>query len=102
MNADARVAMRAPLTTGKRLYVGNLTQSVTEADLEEAFAVIGVIVESARVVRNRSTGQSRGFGFVELTSASEARRTIARLGRMRRIGTGLKVDQAREAKVLRA
>ena len=98
----ARVAMRAPLTTGKRLYIGNLTLSVTEADLEEAFAVIGVTVESVRLVRNRASGQSRGFGFVEMTSARDARRTIARLGRMRRIGNGFKVDQAREAKVLRA
>ena len=94
--------MRAPLTTGKRLYVGNLALSVTEADLEEAFAVIGVTVESVRVVRNRATGQSRGFGFVEMTSARDARRTIARLDRMRRIGNGFKVDQARAAKVLRA
>ena len=56
---------------GKKLYVGNLTYEVTDADLEKLFAPFGT-VESAQVVMDRATGQSKGFGFVEMMTAQEA------------------------------
>ncbi|HKB03799.1 MAG TPA: hypothetical protein VKD90_16360 [Gemmataceae bacterium] len=56
---------------GRKLYVGNLTYEVTDADLEKLFAPFGT-VESAQVVMDRATGQSKGFGFVEMMTAQEA------------------------------
>ena len=54
-----------------KLYVGGLPYSVTEGQLQELFAAHGT-VESARVIADKFTGQSRGFGFVEMSSNSEA------------------------------
>lgn len=55
----------------KKLFVGNLTYNMTDADLEQTFAAYGS-VESAVVIRDRDTGRSRGFGFVEMSSSDEA------------------------------
>jgi len=62
----------------KNLYVGNLSYSTTEAELRNLFEAHGA-VEKVTVVTNRDTGRSRGFGFVEMTSASDADRAIAAL-----------------------
>ena len=61
----------------KKLYVGNLPWSTTEADLEELFSSYGP-VHSAAVITDRDTGRSRGFGFIELddSSADKAHRRI--------------------------
>ena len=56
---------------GSKLYVGGLPYSVTEGRLQEVFSVHGT-VESANVIADKFTGQSRGFGFVEMSSGSEA------------------------------
>ena len=50
---------------GKKLYVGNLTYAVTSSELEQLFGQYGT-VESAQVITDRDTGQSKGFGFVEM------------------------------------
>ena len=63
---------------GKKLFVGNLAFSTSGADLEALFASAGT-VESATVVNDRDTGRSRGFGFVEMSSASEAGKAITEL-----------------------
>jgi hypothetical protein len=60
-----------------KLYVGNLSFGVTSEDLQEHFAQAGT-VESANVVEDRETGRSRGFGFVEMSSAEEAQAAIER------------------------
>lgn len=60
---------------GKKLYVGNLPYSVDQAQLEEAFGQFGT-VESAIVINDRDTGRSKGFGFVEFGSDSEAQKAI--------------------------
>src|SRR5438128_1139614 len=58
---------------GKKLFVGNLSFDTTSADLEALFSQAGTC-ESASVITDRATGRSRGFGFVEMSSASEAER----------------------------
>ena len=61
---------------GKKLYVGNLAFSTTSEELESLFSQAGTC-ESASVITDRATGRSRGFGFVEMSSADEAERAIA-------------------------
>ncbi len=61
-----------------KLYVGRLPYSVTDEELNEAFAAHGT-VESAKVIMDRDTGQSRGFGFVEMSSEDEANAAISAL-----------------------
>ena len=60
---------------GKRLYVGNLPYSASEQDLTEKFGAFGV-VESATLITDRNTGRSKGFGFVELGTDSDAQAAI--------------------------
>lgn len=80
---------------GKKLYVGNLAFDVTNRDLEDLFAQAGVC-ESAAVITDRSTGQSRGFGFVEMSSSAEAQRAIQQFDGQDLKGRNLKVNEARE------
>ncbi len=63
---------------GKKLYVGNLGYSVSTSDLEGLFSPHGT-VESAQVIEDRSTGQSKGFGFVEMGSDAEAQAAMSAL-----------------------
>ncbi|MFL2554974.1 MAG: RNA recognition motif domain-containing protein [Candidatus Rariloculaceae bacterium] len=60
---------------GKRLYVGNLPYSASEQDLTEKFGAFGV-VESATLITDRNTGRSKGFGFVEMGTDTEAQAAI--------------------------
>lgn len=62
----------------RRLYVGRLSYSTTEEELRELFAKFGS-VESATIVKDKYSGRSRGFGFVEMSSHSEAQEAIKRL-----------------------
>lgn len=61
-----------------KLYVGNLSYSTTEEELKELFSSCGT-VESARVITDRYTGRSKGFGFVEMPESDEARKAIETL-----------------------
>ena len=79
---------------GKKLYVGNLTYGVTDATLEQLFAAHGT-VESARVVMDRDTGRSKGFGFVEMGGDQEAQAAIAALNGKEVDGRALTVNEAR-------
>jgi len=79
---------------GKKLYVGNLGYSVTESDLEQLFANHGT-VDSVAVITDRHTGQSKGFGFVEMSSNSEADAAIAALDGQEHSGRAMKVNEAR-------
>ncbi len=63
---------------GRKLYVGNLPDSATEQTLQDTFSQCGT-VDSANVITDRDTGQSRGFGFVEMSSDSEAQKAIQEL-----------------------
>ncbi|HZS11233.1 MAG TPA: RNA-binding protein [Nitrospirales bacterium] len=60
---------------GSKLYVGSLPYSTTEAQLTDMFAVYGSVT-SARVITDKFTGQSRGFGFVEMATSEEAQKAI--------------------------
>jgi RNA recognition motif-containing protein len=79
----------------KKVFVGNLSFDTTSAELEALFSQVGTC-ESAAVVTDRATGRSRGFGFVEMSSASEAQRAIAELNGRDLQGRTLNVSEARE------
>lgn len=79
---------------GKRLYVGNLSFSVTSQGLEELFAQFGA-VKDAQVVQDRDTGRSKGFGFVEMQDDSAAQEAISGLNEKEFEGRNLTVNEAR-------
>lgn len=78
----------------KKLYVGNLGYDVSSADLERLFATHGT-VDSASVIADRNTGQSKGFGFVEMSSGAEADSAIAALDGKEHGGRAIKVNEAK-------
>ncbi len=77
-----------------KLYVGGLPYSVTEGRLEELFTQHGS-VQSARVIADKFTGQSRGFGFVEMATSEEAQKAIEALNGTKLEGRTLIVNEAR-------
>jgi RNA recognition motif-containing protein len=79
---------------GKKLYVGNLTYGVTDSDLQTMFEAHGT-VQSAQVIMDRDTGQSKGFGFVEMGSDQEAQAAITALNLKEVEGRCLTVNEAR-------
>src|SRR5438045_8375215 len=78
----------------KNLYVGNLPHSTTEAELRSLFEAHGSVAK-ASIVTDRDTGRSRGFGFVEMTDASEADKAIAALNGTELGGRGLTSNEAK-------
>ncbi len=78
----------------KNLYVGGLPYTVTDKQLEEIFSAHGT-VESAHVITDKSTGRSRGFGFVEMSSQSEAQKAFEALNGTEVYGHTLTVNEAR-------
>ncbi len=79
---------------GKKLYVGNLAFSTTESALNEMFSAFGT-VESVRLITDRDSGRSKGFGFVEMGSDDEAQKAIADLNGKELEGRALTVNEAR-------
>ena len=79
---------------GKKLYIGNLSYDVTSSDLQALLSPHGT-VQSAEVIMDQSTGQSKGFGFVEMGSDAEAQAAIAALDGQDHGGRALKVNEAR-------
>nr|MBI3612942.1 RNA-binding protein [Nitrospirota bacterium] len=79
---------------GSKIYVGGLPYSATESQLNDLFAVHGA-VESARVITDKFTGQSRGFGFVEMATAEEAKAAITALHGTQMDGRTLTVNEAK-------
>ncbi len=77
-----------------KLYVGGLPYSVTEGQLQEIFAAHGT-VESAKVISDKFTGQSRGFGFVEMSSGEEGQKAIDGLNGTQLDGRTLVVNEAK-------
>ena len=76
------------------IYVGNLPYSVTENDLREMFAAFGQ-VSSTSIISDKFSGQSKGFGFVEMPNAAEADAAIKALNNSSLSGRDIKVNQAR-------
>src|SRR3954467_345835 len=79
---------------GNKLYVGNLPYSVRDSDLEQAFGQFGQVT-SARVMMERDTGRSKGFGFVEMGSPAEAQAAIEGMNGQMSGGRALVVNEAR-------
>src|SRR4029078_10604872 len=79
---------------GSKLYVGNLSYNTTGSDLEQLFAQHGSVT-SAEVIQDRDTGRSKGFGFVQMGSDSEAQAAIAALNGQQHDGRALTVNEAK-------
>jgi cold-inducible RNA-binding protein len=80
---------------GKRIFVGNLPFSATDQVLSDTFAQYGT-VDSAKVITDRATGRSKGFGFVEMGSDEEAATAIEKLNGAEYEGRSITVNEARE------
>ncbi len=76
------------------IYVGNLSQEITEEDLKEAFEAFGRI-DSVTIIKDKFSGETRGFGFVEISSKAEARSAIDGLDGKELKGRVLTVNEAR-------
>jgi len=77
-----------------KLYVGNLSFKTNDSDLNELFSQVGT-VDSCRIVTDRDTGQSRGFGFVEMSSKAEGEAAIAQFTGKEVDGRALTVNEAK-------
>jgi cold-inducible RNA-binding protein len=80
---------------GKRLYVGNLAYSVTEAELRDVFAEVGNVAE-VKVVLDRDTGRPRGFAFVEMSTDAEASDAMSKLNGSELQGRSMNIKEAQE------
>lgn len=79
----------------KKLYVGNLPFNASEEQLQEWFGQVGVNPSAISLVRDRFTGQSRGFGFIEIANDEEANRAVTSLNGQNFGGRNLVVNEAR-------
>lgn len=79
---------------GKKLYVGSLSYNIDDRDLETIFAAVGK-VQSAKVIMDRDTGRSKGFGFVEMSAESEAQKAIQDLNGTMHDGRAIMVSEAK-------
>jgi RNA recognition motif-containing protein len=79
---------------GKKLYVGNLSYQVDSSELEQMFGQYGQVT-SAQIINDRDTGRSKGFGFVEMSSDTEAQAAIEALNGQEHGGRALTVNEAR-------
>jgi RNA recognition motif-containing protein len=77
-----------------KLYVGNLAYSVSKDDLHELFSQVGQ-VQSATVITDKFSGQSKGFGFVEMTTGEEATKAIQQFNDTELKGRNIKVNEAK-------
>ena len=77
-----------------KLYVGNLAYSVSNDDLHDLFSQVGQ-VQSATVITDKSSGQSKGFGFVEMTTAEEVANAIRQFNDTELKGRNIKVNEAK-------
>jgi cold-inducible RNA-binding protein len=80
---------------GNRLYIGNLSYDTSEQELRTEFGKVGTVVD-AKVISDRETGRSRGFGFIQFSSDSEAAEAIQALNGMSFGGRALVVKEAEE------
>ena len=78
-----------------KIYVGNLSYDVAESDLEQAFGEFGA-VSSVSLIKDKQTGESKGFGFVEMPEVSEGQAAVKEMNGKELMGRELKVDQAKD------
>jgi len=79
---------------GKRLFVGNLPYNASDAELQEHFAAAGS-VESAKIITDKFSGRSKGFGFVEMATDADAENAVSTLNGKEMNGRALVVNEAR-------
>jgi RNA recognition motif-containing protein len=79
---------------GKKLYVGNLPYSATDASLSETFTQCGTVT-SSKIITDRDTGRSKGFGFVEMSTETEAQNAINKFNGMDWDGRPMTVNEAK-------
>ena len=80
---------------GNKLYVGNLPYSTTESDLHDLFSASGT-VDSVRIITDRDTGRSRGFGFITFASAEDAAKAVEKANGTELDGRDLRVNLAED------
>ena len=80
---------------GKKIYVGNLSYEVTEGELSQVFSQCGRVVD-VQIIKDKKTGRSKGFGFVEMHDETEARHAVERMTGYDLKGRPLTVGEARE------
>ena len=78
----------------RKMYVGNIPYKATEEDLKELFSEYGEI-ESVKIIQDQFTGQSKGFGFVEMVNEEDAKKAMAGLNEKDFMGKSLRVAEAR-------
>jgi cold-inducible RNA-binding protein len=93
---DGETCRKKETKMGKRLYVGNLSYSTTEADLRDAFVASGHEVAEVKLVLDRDTGRPRGFAFVEMSTDEGAQAAIESLNGKDLQGRTIAVSEARE------
>ena len=79
------------------IYAGNLALNVTEGDLQQAFEAFGEVT-SAKIIKDKYSGESKGFGFVEMPAGAEAQSAINGLNEKELKGRALKINEARPQK----
>jgi RNA recognition motif-containing protein len=79
---------------GKKLYVGSISFNATEESLKDLFSSIGE-VESVKIITDRDTGRSKGFGFIEMSSEEDAKKAIEQLNGTKFMERALIVNEAR-------
>lgn len=79
---------------GNKLYVGNLSYSIDETALQNVFADVGTVT-SAKIIMDRDSGRSKGFGFVEMSTSQEAQAAIEKINGKEVDGRALTVNEAR-------
>ena len=82
---------------GKKLYVGNLSYSMTDQTLQDAFSAYGEII-SATVIMDRDSGRSKGFGFIEFAQDADAQKALGEMNGKEIDGRALNVDEAKPQK----
>jgi RNA recognition motif-containing protein len=88
-------SLKFPERKSMKIYVGNLSYDVAESDLEQAFGEFGAVT-SVNLLKDKQTGESKGFGFVEMAEVSEGQTAIKEMNGKEFMGRELKVDQAKE------
>jgi cold-inducible RNA-binding protein len=86
--------MQESVFVNNKLYVGNLSFETTESDLQALFAQAGT-VQTVNIIRDKDTGRARGFGFVEMTTESEAQNAIDQFNEQQFGGRNLTVNVAK-------
>ena len=83
------------MDSNKKVFVGNISHSANENDLNKLFSTVGT-VSSVKIITDNFTGRSRGFGFVEMSTSEEADRAISELNNQELNGRAIRVDRAKQ------